>query len=316
MSSGHLRFRRGDRVAQLAYPHGGRPRRKGRARRFLDAHVHQLASHALLRSRVGRRRTDDRGLVIVGVHTPEFPFEQDVDDVREAVRDMSDRVSGRDRQRLPVWRAFGNRYWPAAILRRRGGRSSASPVRRRSLRRIGAGDPAVARTRGRGRGELVSVAADGVEARRIGTTCVARDLSRLRPRRATSPRRRHAFAESRHLRSAGPLRLNHWGLSGEWTIGSETIVLNDSGGRIAFRFHARDAHLVLSSGAGRTVPFRVLVDGEPLADHTASTSTRTDTAWWPSAPLRARSPARPRPRPNVQITFLDPGIEAYSFTFG
>jgi hypothetical protein len=113
------------------------------------------------------------------------------------------------------------------------------------------------------------------------------------------------------------LPLNHWALAGEWTIGRENVVLDGSGGSIGFRFHARDAHLVLSSGAGNPIPFRVLLDGEP-----PGRSHGVDVDADGNGLLRegrlyqlVREHDRVRER-TLEITFLEPGAEAYAFTFG
>ena len=110
--------------------------------------------------------------------------------------------------------------------------------------------------------------------------------------------------------------MNRWALAGRWALEPESVVLEQAGGSIAFRFAARDAHLVLSSGAREPIPFRVLIDGEAPAPHTASTSTRTATAAFATAPVPAvRQHDGVRQR-TLQITFLEPDAEAYSFTFG
>ena len=116
---------------------------------------------------------------------------------------------------------------------------------------------------------------------------------------------------------AGGLRLNHWALAGEWTIGPENVVLDEAGGSIAFRFHARDAHLVLSRGAREPIPFRVLLDGEaPGRSHGVDvdedgTGVLRDGRMYQL--VRQHDAVRQR---TLEITFLEPGAEAYAFTFG
>jgi hypothetical protein len=122
---------------------------------------------------------------------------------------------------------------------------------------------------------------------------------------------RRAYELPRHL------PVNEWALAGEWTIQGENIVLHEAGGTVAFRFHARDAHLVLSPGAHAPIPFTVLLDGEPPG---ASKGVDVDEAG--NGLLRdgrmyqlARQPNAIRDR-TLEITFREPGAEAYSFTFG
>jgi hypothetical protein len=119
--------------------------------------------------------------------------------------------------------------------------------------------------------------------------------------------------------SASPdrLHLNHWALAGEWTIGGENVVLHRAGGRIAYRFHARDAHLVLSPGACQPIPFRVLLDGEaPGLSHgvdvdEAGNGLLRDGRLYQV--VRQHDAVRER---TLEITFLEPGAQAYVFTFG
>lgn len=126
---------------------------------------------------------------------------------------------------------------------------------------------------------------------------------------------------ARHERRAYevPARLpfNHWALAGEWTIGRENVVLDQAGGSIAFRFHARDAHLVLSSGAGNPIPFRVLLDGEPPGpshgvdiDEGGNGVLRDGRLY---QLVREHDAVRER---TLEITFFEPGVAAYAFTFG
>jgi hypothetical protein len=113
------------------------------------------------------------------------------------------------------------------------------------------------------------------------------------------------------------LRVNHWALAGEWTIGREHIVLDRAGGSIAFRFHARDAHLVLSPGAGGPIPFRVLLDGEPPGPSHGVDVDEGGNGVLQDGRLyqlvREHDAVRER---TFEITFLKPGAEAYAFTFG
>jgi hypothetical protein len=126
-----------------------------------------------------------------------------------------------------------------------------------------------------------------------------------------------AFDETRAYELPERLRVNHWAVAGDWTIGRENVVLGQAGGSIAYRFHARDAHLVLSPGAGEPIPFRVLVDGEtPGASHGVDVDEDGNGLLRDGRLyqlVRQRDAVRDR---TLEITFLEPGAEAYVFTFG
>jgi hypothetical protein len=141
------------------------------------------------------------------------------------------------------------------------------------------------------------------------------DSGSLGPGRASPDAAAHH--EGRPYELPARLPLNHWALAGEWTIGRENVVLHGSGGSIGFRFHARDAHLVLSSGAGKPIPFRVLLDGEPPGrshgvdvDADGNGLLREGRLY---QLVRQHDGVRER---TLEITFLEPGAEAYAFTFG
>ncbi len=263
----------------------------------------------------------DRGLVTVGVHTPEFPFEQDVDNVREAVRDMRIGYPVAIDSDYRVWRAFSNHYWPAVYIADAQGRirhhqfgegryEDCERVIQRLLRDTGA----------EGVGDaLVSVAADGVEAQADWTNLASPEtyLGYEQTQNFASPGG-VAFAESRTYAEPDSLRLNHWALSGDWTIESGASVLNRAGGGIAFRFHARDVHLVLRPRErGTSVPLRVLVDGETPGDAHGLDVDEQGHGMVAQARLHqlVRQPGSITDR-TFEITFLAPGIEAYVFTFG
>ena len=114
------------------------------------------------------------------------------------------------------------------------------------------------------------------------------------------------------------LRLNHWALAGDWTVERQAVVLNQADGRIAYRFHARDLHLVMGPPArGTPVRFRVLLDGQPPgAAHGIDVDDAGQRHGHRAAAVPARPPARPDRDRTFEITFLDPGIQAYAFTFG
>jgi thiol-disulfide isomerase/thioredoxin len=263
----------------------------------------------------------DRGLITVGVHTPEFPFERDLDNVRQAAKDMRIEYPIAIDSDYEVWRAFSNHYWPAVYIADAQGRirhhqfgegryEECERVIQRLLREAGAegvGDP------------LVSVAADGLEAQADWTSLASPEtyLGYEQTQNFASPGA-VAFDESRKYVAPESLRLNQWALSGDWTIESGASVLNRADGTIAFRFHARDVHLVLRArDQETTVPFGVLIDGEPPGDAHGLDVDEEGHGMVVQPRLyqlvRERGLITDR---TFEITFLAPGIEAYVFTFG
>ncbi len=260
-------------------------------------------------------------MVVVGVHTPEFPFERDLENVRREAKAMGVEYTVALDNDYAVWRAFSNRYWPALYIADgqgrirhhqfgEGGYEESERVIQRLLREAGRG----------GIGDdLVAVDPEGFEAQA--------DWMNLR-----SPESYLGYEQARNFASLdGPeldrphtyvapvgLRLNSWALSGNWTIARGASVLNEAGGRIAFRFHARDVHLVMGPGAGATgISLRVLVDGEPPgAAHGLDVDERGEgMVSHPRLHQMIRQPG-PITERTIEITFLESGAEAYAFTFG
>jgi thiol-disulfide isomerase/thioredoxin len=270
--------------------------------------------------RAWSERYRDQGLVVIGVHTPEFPFERDVANVRDAAQVMRVEYPIALDSDYGVWNAFGNRYWPAVYL--------ADAEGRIRYHHFGEGEyddgewmiQHLLREAG-GEGidnELVSVAPDGFEAQADWTNLRSPEtyLGYAQGQNLDSPDG-IAYDEPRSYVAPESLQLNTWALAGNWTIEARANVLNEPGGRIAFRFHARDVHLVLRSRAGTAVPFRVAVDGEaPGASHGLDVDEEgTGTLIQPRLYQLVREPGSITDR-TFEIAFLDPGVEAYVFTFG
>jgi thiol-disulfide isomerase/thioredoxin len=220
--------------------------------------------------RAWAEKYEDQGLVVVGVHTPEFPFEQDVDNVRQAAKEMRVEYPIALDSDYGVWRAFDNHYWPAVYIADAEGRMRHHHFgegRYEELERI---IQRLLRDAGRGGigNDLVSVADDGLEAQADWANLETPEtyLGYEQAQNFASPGGAE-FDEPRSYVAPDSLKLNHWALSGDWTIERGASVLNRADGRIAFRFHARDVHLVMRQRErGTSVPFRVLVDGEPPGD--------------------------------------------------
>jgi thiol-disulfide isomerase/thioredoxin len=262
-----------------------------------------------------------QGLVVIGVHTPEFPFERDVDNVREAVKAMRIEYPVALDSDYGVWRAFSNRYWPAVYIADSDGRirhhqfgeghyDECERVVQQLLRGAGVDDVG---------DDLVSVGPDGLEAQADWTNLES-------PETYLGYEQGERFASPGDAEVDGPrdysvpdrLRLNSWALSGEWTIARKASVLNGSTGSLAFRFHARDVHLVMGPPArGASVPFRVLLDGEPPGGaHGLDVDENGDgtvTQQRLHQLVRERGMIEER---TFEITFLAAGAEAYAFTFG
>jgi thiol-disulfide isomerase/thioredoxin len=256
----------------------------------------------------------DDGLVVIGVHTPEFSFEHDLELVRRATKEREIDYPVVLDNDYAIWSVFDNRYWPALYFV-----DAEGVVRDEHFGegRYEESERVIQRLLGVRRG-LVPVVGVGVEAEadwghlRTAETY----LGYARGDRFTSPTG-HAFDEPRLYSLPERLRLNHWALAGEWTIGRESAVLDQAGGSMAFRFHARDAHLVLVPATNEPIPFRVRLDGEPPGlshgvdvDEEGNGSLRYGRMY---QLVRAHDGVRER---TLEIEFLAPGAEAYAFTFG
>jgi thiol-disulfide isomerase/thioredoxin len=263
----------------------------------------------------------DQGLVVIGVHTPEFDVEHDLDNVRRAVKDLGVEYPVAVDSDYAIWSAFDNHYWPALyfvdaqgqIRHHRfgeGGYQASEMILQQLLTEAGSGGIS---------DELVSVDPTGVEA--------AADWASLRsPENYLGYERTENFASSngavlgtRHVYEApARLRLNHWALAGDWTVGRQAVALHQAEGRIAYRFQARDLHLVMGpAGPATPVRFQVRIDGEPPgAAHGGDIDDQGNgTVTEPRLYQLIRQPG-PVSERTFEISFLDPGIQAYVFTFG
>jgi thiol-disulfide isomerase/thioredoxin len=264
--------------------------------------------------RAWSRAYRDDGLVVIGVHTPEFSFEHDIDGVRQATKERAIDYPVAVDNDYEIWSAFDNNYWPALYF------VDADGIIRDhhfGEGRYEQSERVIQQLLGVER-ELVSVAALGVEAEADWDHLQTPEtyLGYERSEHFASPGGA-AFEEPRAYELPERLRVNHWALAGEWTIGRENVVLDRAGGSIAYRFHARDAHLVLARGARAPIPFRVLLDGEPPGPSHGVDVEGDGTGVLQEGRLyqlvREHELVRER---TLQITFLEPGAEAYVFTFG
>jgi len=266
--------------------------------------------------RAWSRAYREDGLVVLGVHTPEFSFEHDVELVRRAITEREIDYPVAVDNDYSIWRAFENRYWPALYFVDAGGTIRDHHFGEGGYEQC----ERIIQQLLRVERELVSptVVGAGVEAEADWEHLRTPEtyLGHARGAHFASPGRA-ALDEHRAYELPTQLAGNTWALDGEWTILPEHVQLEQAGGSIACRFHARDAHLVLASSADVPLPFRVLLDGEP-----PGTSRGVDVDEDGRGELRAgRLYQLVRQRPGVrertvQITFADCGARASAFTFG
>jgi thiol-disulfide isomerase/thioredoxin len=240
----------------------------------------------------------DHGLVVLGVHTPEFDVERDVESIRQAAAAMGIDYPIAIDSDYAIWSAFANRYWPALYFVDSDGR-----IRHH---RFGEGDYEYS--------EVVIQLLLGA-----ATADVSRELASVDPTGV------EAAADWDHLRSPetyigyerGP-SFDAPALEGDWTVGPQAAVLNGAGGRITHRFHARDLHLVMAPAVGgRPVRFRVLLDGEPPGSaHGIDTDEQGEGSVSGTRLYQLIRQPGPVAERKFEIAFLDPGVRAYVFTFG
>ena len=281
--------------------------------------INWLRSHAYVRAWAGKY--NEHGLVVIGAHTPEFPFEGDAENVRRAVQDMKIHYPIAVDSDYAIWRAFQNNYWPAVyfvdaqerIRHHQFGEGSyeqSEMIIQRLL--IQAGSVGIGH-------ELASVNGQGIEA--------AADWADLR-----SPENYLGYDRTENFSSTGgavldkshsyvaPTRLtvNQWALSGDWTMESGFAASDAAGGRITYRFHARDLHLVMGpSNLPKPIRFRVKIDGAlPRTDH----GLDVDAEGWGSVQeprlYQLVRQSRPITDRTFEVEFFDSGCWAYAFTFG
>ncbi len=244
----------------------------------------------------------DRGFVVVGAHAPEFGFEHDLDNVRRASGELDVSYPIVIDNEFAIWRAFGNRYWPALYLVDRDGRirfqhfgEEAYEETERAIQQLLDVDE-----------ELVSVDAGGVAA--------AADWPSLK-----SPETYVGAGRGEPRAGARPdeLALNEWVLTGQWSVGEEAAVLDTAPGSLAYRFEGRDLNLVLTPPPGGAARFAVTLDGQPPGDdHGLDTDEAGEGAVTEPRMyqlVRHDTPIRER---TFEITFLDAGVGVYVFTFG
>jgi thiol-disulfide isomerase/thioredoxin len=267
----------------------------------------------------------DQGLVVIGVHAPEFAFEKDVDNVKKAIADLKITYPVAIDNNYAIWRGFNNNFWPAhyfidakgQIRHHEFGEGNYDESERVIQQLLAEAGKKTASD------DLVQVNATGAEA--------AADMSDIQ-----SPETYLGYARAENFVSAGGAakdqaktysveakQLNQWGLSGDWTVGGEQATLNAKDGGITYRFHARDLHLVLGPGAdGKPVRFKVTIDGvAPGANHGSDVDANGDgmvtgQRLYQLVRQQTGNAGNGVADHTFGIQFLDPGVQAYAFTFG
>jgi cytochrome c biogenesis protein CcdA/thiol-disulfide isomerase/thioredoxin len=262
----------------------------------------------------------DQGLIVIGVHTPEFAFEQRVSNVTKALTDLGITYPVAIDNTFAIWRAFENQYWPAhyfidakGIVRHHhfgeGEYAESEMVIQQLLAEAGA---AVVPS------GVVNVSAAGAEAAPDMNDVQSPETYVGYERAANFVSPGGAAHDDPHSYTAGSPRLNEWGVAGDWTIRGENAMLNAADGSIVYRFHARDLHLVLGPPqGGGAVRFQVSIDGKPPADsHGADTDAAGAGTVTSERLYQLVRQSGPIADHTFEIRFLDPGVQAYAFTFG
>ena len=262
-----------------------------------------------------------QGLVVIGVHTPEFTFEKKLENVRRAVKQMKLDFPIAVDNDYAIWRAFDNRYWPALYFidargHLRGHHFGEGEYERseKAIREL----LAEAGVTGEDKG-VVPIAAEGVELQADWPNLRSPEIYLGHQRTANFSSPSGAALWGRRVYGVPTqLKLNEWALAGEWTMANEPAVLSKAPGRIVCRFHARDVHLVMGSlRQDRPVRFRVSIDAQrPGSAHgldvdDSGSGTVAEQRLYQL--IRQRGPIVDR---TFEIEFLDAGVEAFAFTFG
>jgi thiol-disulfide isomerase/thioredoxin len=271
--------------------------------------------------RAWAKRYKDRGLVVIGVHTPEFDIEKDIESVRQAAKQMRIDYPIAIDSDYRIWRAFNNQYWPALYFVDAQGHirhhqfgegeyEQSELIIQQLLAEAGNGVSTH---------DLTSVEPDSFELAADGSDLKSPEsyIGHERAENFSSPG--GAVSGKRHLYTVpARLGLNDWALSGDWTFGKEAAVLNAANGRIAYRFHARDLNLIMGPAVrGVSVRFRVLIDGQPPgAAHGVDVDGQGNGTVTESRLYQLIRQPKPIADRLFEIEFLDPGAAAFDFTFG
>lgn len=261
----------------------------------------------------------DQGLVVIGVHTPEFAFEKNVHNVKKAVSDLKIDFPVAIDSDYAIWRAFRNMYWPADYFIDGQGRIRDHAFGEGDYRLSERTIQLLLQEAGRANvsGGFVGVTALGAQAAPDNDDNRSPETYVGYGRAENFISRGGAVKDTAHVYAVARPQLNQWGLSGDWTGGKERAVLNRQDGGIAYRFHARDLHLVLGSGSGQPIRFKVTIDGKPPGDsHGVDVDAEGRGVVTGQRLYQLIRQSGTIGDHTFEIRFLDPGVEAYAFTFG
>jgi cytochrome c biogenesis protein CcdA/thiol-disulfide isomerase/thioredoxin len=262
----------------------------------------------------------DHGLVVIGVHAPEFAFERNIENVKNAVTTLKIGYPVAIDNDYKIWRAFENEYWPAhyfidakgKVRHHHFGEGEYAESERIIQKLLAdAGDQPVP-------ADVVAVNASGAEAASAKADVESPEtyIGYNRIDHFVSPG--GVVQDTGHVYAAGSPQLNEWSLAGNWTIGNERALLNEKDGSIVYRFHARDLHLVLGPAAdGNPVRFKVTIDGKPPgASHGVDVDSEGQGVVTAQRLYQLVRDPGPVVDHSFEIRFLDSGVQAYAFTFG
>jgi cytochrome c biogenesis protein CcdA/thiol-disulfide isomerase/thioredoxin len=262
----------------------------------------------------------DHGLVVIGVHAPEFAFERNVDNIKNAIKTLKIGYPVAIDNEYKIWRAFENEYWPAHYFIDANGKvrhhhfgegeyAESERVIQRLL--VDAGNQNVP-------SDIVAVNASGAEAasNKKDVDSPETYIGYNRGDHFVSPG--GVVQDESHTYAAGEPQLNDWSLVGKWTIGEERAQLDEKDGGIVYRFHARDLHLVLGpSVEGSKIRFQITIDGKPPGEaHGMDTDAEGNGVVTTQRLYQLIRAPEPIADHTFEIRFLDPGVQAYAFTFG
>lgn len=271
--------------------------------------------------RAWAKKYKDQGLVVIAVQAPEFEFEKDLDNVHQAVKDMHIDFPMAVDNNHAIWNDFNNEYWPALYFVDANGRirhhlfgegdyANSERIIQQLLTEAGATGVSH---------EVAAVRGQGAEADADWGDLHSQEnyVGYARTENFDSPEgiksnRLHTYTVPKAL------ALNHWALAGDWTIGKQATMSEKAGGRIVYRFHARDLHLVMGPVMkGTPVRFRVLIDGKPPGDaHGGDVDAQGNGTAIQQRMYQLIRQTKPIVDRQFEIEFLDPGVETFSFTFG
>ena len=263
----------------------------------------------------------DDGLVVIGVHTPEFEFEKRLDNIRPALERFRVTYPVAVDSNYGVWNAFDNQYWPAVYLIDANGKIRYHHFGEGAYEDIEAAIQHLLREAGyAGKGDdTVRLDAQGSEVEADWESLRSEEnyLGSDRTQGFASSRGR-VVGKSQSYTAPTSLRLNRWTLTGDWTVNPAYVLVDKAHARLVYRFHARDVHLVMGRASeGAPVRFRVLLDGHPPGDaHGADTDDQGFGAVSQQRLYQLIRQSHPIDDRTFQIEFFDSGVEAYAFTFG